>query len=248
MNMVAPFAFARKLLRPFAFLAALGGLSACDPGIGGAPLLPSRGAVPVALLVPQSDLETGAVLAQSLENAARLAIGDLQNVQIDLRVYDTGGSATGATSAASRAVAEGAKVIIGPVFAEAANAAGAAVASRGVNVLAFSNNPAIAGGNVFILGNTFQSSANRLVAFANGSGRNSIYVVHAANAAEASARDAVQSAIARTGAQFAGAMSFEPSQQGVIDALPLIADGVEASGANTIVLTSGTSGGIGAPS
>ncbi len=244
MNIVAPFAFARKLFRPFAFSAALLALAACDAGIGGAPLLTSRDAIPVALLVPQSDLETGAVLASSLENAARLAISDLEGVEIDLRVYDTGGSASGATNAAMAAVGDGAKVILGPVFAEAANAAGGAVANRGVNVLAFSNNPAIAGGNVFILGNTFQSSANRLMRYANGSGRNSVYVVHAANAAEMTARDAVQSAIAQTGAQLAGTYAFELSQQGVINALPEIADGVEASGANAIVLTSGTSGAL----
>ena len=241
MNIVAPFAFARKLFRPFAFSAALLALAACDAGIGGAPLLTSRDAIPVALLVPQSDLETGAVLASSLENAARLAISDLEGVEIDLRVYDTGGSASGATNAAMAAVGDGAKVILGPVFAEAANAAGGAVANRGVNVLAFSNNPAIAGGNVSILGNTFQSSANRLMRYANGSG---VYVVHAANAAEMTARDAVQSAIAQTGAQLAGTYAFELSQQGVINALPEIADGVEASGANAIVLTSGTSGAL----
>ncbi|MEL7345494.1 MAG: ABC transporter substrate-binding protein, partial [Pseudomonadota bacterium] len=195
MNIVAPFAFARKLFRPFVFSTALLAMTACDVGIGGAPLINSRAAVTVALLVPQSDLETGAVLASSLENAARLAISDLDGVEIELRVYDTGGSATGAANAATAAVQDGARVILGPVFAEAANAAGGAVANRGVNVLAFSNNPAIAGGNVFILGNTFQNAANRLMTYANGAGRNNVYVVHAANAAEVSARDAVQGAL-----------------------------------------------------
>jgi hypothetical protein len=38
-------------------------------------------------------------------------------------------------------VAEGAQVILGPVFAQEANAAGVAVAASGVNVLSFSNNP-----------------------------------------------------------------------------------------------------------
>ena len=35
---------------------------------------------------------------------------------------------------------DGAKIILGPVYAEAANAAGIAAARKGVNVLAFSNN------------------------------------------------------------------------------------------------------------
>ena len=37
------------------------------------------------------------------------------------------------------AVAEGAQIILGPVFAQEANAAGVAVAGQGVNGLAFSN-------------------------------------------------------------------------------------------------------------
>jgi hypothetical protein len=52
---------------------------------------------------------------------------------------------------------EGAAIILGPVSADEANAAGVAVAASGVNVLAFSNNPTIAGGNVFLLGSTFQN-------------------------------------------------------------------------------------------
>jgi hypothetical protein len=58
-----------------------------------------------------------------------------------------------------QAVQDGAKIIIGPVFAQDAAAAGRAVAPRGINVLSFSNNTAVAGGNVFVLGNTFDNTA-----------------------------------------------------------------------------------------
>ncbi len=63
---------------------------------------------------------------------------------------------------AAKAVNDGAKIILGPFFALEANAAGAAVASSGVDVLSFSNNPDVAGGNVFILGQTFDTTARRL--------------------------------------------------------------------------------------
>ena len=133
-------------------------LAACGPvGIGanrGGPSIDLNAPVPVALLVPSGTGQTSDdVLAVNLENAARMAIGDLDGVSIDLRVYSSGATAAQAAAAASKAVDEGAKIILGPVFAEAANAAGQAVAGRGVNVLSFSNNPAIAGGNVFVLGN-----------------------------------------------------------------------------------------------
>ena len=46
-----------------------------------------------------------------------------------------------------------------------------AVAGAGVNVLAFSNNPDIAGGNVFVLGPTFQNTANRLASLRRAAGQ-----------------------------------------------------------------------------
>ena len=156
--MFARLSSARKTVaRVFILLSAFW-LSACVPvGVVGTNDNTGRridpaAAVQVALLIPGGS-ETGSdsLLATNLENAARLAISDLNGVNIDLRIYNTGADPVQAAAVASRAVDNGAKIILGPLFAEAANAAGVAVASRNVNVLAFSNNPSIAGGNVFVL-------------------------------------------------------------------------------------------------
>mgnify|MGYP006212893533 CR=1 FL=1 len=81
------------------------------------------------MLVPGgSGQASDELLARSLQNAARMAIGDLAGVKIDLRVYNTAGSPAQAASQAQKAVAEGAQVILGPVYAQEANAAGVAVA------------------------------------------------------------------------------------------------------------------------
>ena len=135
--------------------------------------------VQVALLVPGGSGDRGdSFLSSNLENAARLAISDLNGVNIDLRVYNTAGDPLQAAQVANAAVDDGAKIILGPLFGEAANAAGVSVANRNVNVLAFSNNPTIAGGNVFILGATFGNTANRLVQYAGRQGINRYTVVH----------------------------------------------------------------------
>ena len=68
-----------------------------------------------------------------------MAVGDLKNVQIHLRIYDTAGNPAQAAIQAQKAVDDGAKIILGPLFGEAANAAGMAVADEGINVLSFSN-------------------------------------------------------------------------------------------------------------
>ena len=219
-------------------------LAACEPvalGGGGPSINPGK-PIPVALLVPAGSGNAGDdIIAASLTNAARLAIADLDGVAIDLRVYNTAGRADVASQMAQQAVQEGAKIILGPVFAENAAAVGNAVASRNVNVLAFSNNPAIAGGNVFILGPTFQNTANRLVRFSVGRGKDRIMIVHGFDAAEESGRDAIARAISVSGGTVAGISGFELSQQGVINAVRDIARNVRTSSAEAIFLTSGTS-------
>ncbi|MGI9391909.1 MAG: penicillin-binding protein activator [Boseongicola sp.] len=218
-------------------------LSACDVPFAGGPLINTTRAVPVALLVPSSS-PNGAAIAQSLENAARLAVGDLESVEIDLRIYDTGGTSEGAAEAAAAALDEGANIFIGPLFAEAAASAGSVAAGRGVNVLTFSNNPAVAGGNVFLLGNTFQTSADRLARYAVQQGRGAMYVVHAQDQAEELGRDAIQRAMSANGGGVAGVSSFPLSQEGVINEIPNISRDFRASGANAIFVTSGTAGAL----
>ena len=75
-------------------------------------------------------------------------------------------------------------------------------------------------------------------------GKGSILVVHADDAAEIAGRDAILQAIRASGATLAGTSSFEPSQQGVIDAVPVITEAVRGSGAQAVFLTSGTSGAL----
>jgi len=224
-------------------------LAACQPvnlsgGNGGQSIDP-KAPVPVALLVPGGSGNSGDdLLAINLENAARLAIADLQGVNIDLRVYNTAGNPSQAASVAVQAVKDGAKIIIGPLYAEAANAVGVAVAGRNVNVLAFSNNEQIAGGNVFILGHTFQNSANRLVSYATRQGRGKIMTVHARTHAGEVGRAAIAGAIAKAGATQAGVGSYEFSQDGITSAVPGIARTIRNSGAQAVFFTSDTAGAL----
>ena len=243
--MFAVFQFARKSMRNLTIPALALGLAACDtvPGAGlnSGPSLSSGDPVPVALLVPSgSGRGTDEILAQSLENAARLAMRDLNGAQIDLRVYPTAGDAALAAANAEKAVDEGAKIIIGPVYSSAANAAGRAVAGDGVNVLSFSNNGAIAGGNLFVLGPTFQNTANRMVSYAVSQGKSRFVVVHGQDTAGTQGRDAILNAISSRGATVAGTVGYALSQQDVIAAIPQIKDAVTQNSADAVFLTTDT--------
>ncbi len=239
---------ARKFPGAIVAMLSLVWLTACGGGFGGfggaGPNIDISKPVPVALLVPSGGGNAADdALAASLENAARLAMSELGGVKIDLRVYPTAGNPNQAISAASDAVAGGAKIILGPVYAP--NAAAAGSAAPGLNVLAFSNNSSVAGGNVFVLGNTFENTARRLVSYAAASGKGNILVVNGENPAERQGRNAVLRAISQTpGASQAGVHGFEVSQTGVINAVPEIVKAARSSGAQSVFLTSGTDGAI----
>ncbi|PVZ50458.1 penicillin-binding protein activator [Thalassobacter stenotrophicus] len=223
---------------------AVAGCQANFPGGGSRAVSPDR-AVPVAILLPYGSANAGdSVVAQALEDAARLAIGDLAGVRLDLRVYETAGDAAIGAAAATRAVDDGAKVILGPLYADVAAAVGVAVANDNVSVLSFSNNTSVAGGNVYVLGNTFENTADRVISYATAQGRNRVAVLHANDTAGNIARAAVQSAVGKSGATLVAAIPYELSQEGVFNAVPIVRDAVREAGANSVFFTSAYSGAL----
>ncbi|MBK5927685.1 penicillin-binding protein activator [Rhodobaculum claviforme] len=239
---------ASPLRRAALAVAALGLVAACEPVSMSGPAAPAVDRdrpVQVALLVPAGSGQTGdAALARSLENAARLAVADLGATRIDLRIYDTAGNAGQAAQQATRAVNEGAQVILGPVFADSARAVGTALAGTGVPVLSFSNNPRAASGNVFILGPTFDNTAQRLVAHAVSQDKRRFLAVAERNDSGEIGREAIARAAQRAGGVMAGAETFDFSQQGVVDAVPRIAEAARNGGADAIFFTSNTAGAL----
>lgn len=232
----------RRVVRPLSAIAAAAALSACDPtALTGGPGAGGSDTVQVALLVPAGAGDGNvAFLAQNLTNAARLAAADLDGAQVDLRVYDTAGNAAQAARVTSQAIGEGADVIVGPLFAEAAAAAGVAAAGSGVTVLSFSNNPGIAGGNVFVMGPTFDNTARRLLGYARRQGVSSIMIVNGNAADEVVGRDAIARAAQSVGVSVAATRSFDMSQQGIDAAVPGIVSSARASGVDALFLTSNT--------
>ncbi|MTH63782.1 penicillin-binding protein activator [Paracoccus shanxieyensis] len=234
-----------SLRRPFARIAAIASalvLAACEPiqtgassGSTGQSIDPSQ-PVQVALLVPGGapDLDW---LARSLTNSARMAAADAQGATIDVRVYNAGSDPATAVAQATQAADQGAKIILGPLFADSANAVGNAMAPRGINVLSFSNNADIAGGNVFVLGNTFANTANRLVKYAKDTGRRRIMVVAEDDAAGQIGAQAIQQAIQRNGVVMAGMAVHPVSREGIDGVIPNIQQAAQSGNVDAIFMT-----------
>lgn len=248
--MFAILPLARKVLVRLIALMSILWIAACEPagigGIGGGgQSIDPDAPVPVALLVPHGSSTSGeAALARDLEAAARLAVADLSGVKIDLRVYGTAGQAAQAQQAALNAVADGAKIIVGPLHAESANAVALAVASEGVNVLAFSNNPTIAGGNLFVLGQTFDNTAMRLTRYAARQGKTRILAVHSNNLAGQLGKQAIAKAAAAAGAQVVGNIGYDFSKDGVVSAVPKVASMAQSTSAQAVFLTANAAGAL----
>ncbi len=119
----------------------------------------------VALLVPLSG--ANAPVGQSIANAANLALLDVGDKRVNLRVYDT---AAGAGPAADKALADGARLILGPLLAGDVRTVAASAAARGVPVMSFSNDASLAGGDVYVLGFQPGQSIGRTVAYARSRG------------------------------------------------------------------------------
>ena len=169
----------RQARRAF-ILAGLGAvlaLAGCQTGPRG-PRLPGPGPVVpvqpvdtqrnlVAVIVPLSG-DDGAV-GRSIANAETLALHDRGNISFRLTIYDGAGPG-GVTAAATRAIAEGNRLILGPLLAEGVRAAAPIARRADVPIVAFSNDEGVAGRGVYIMGFTPDQSIDRVVRHARGQG------------------------------------------------------------------------------
>ncbi|RHW16603.1 penicillin-binding protein activator [Sphingomonas gilva] len=119
----------------------------------------------VALLVPMTG--ANARVGQSLANATTLALLDTKSERVRITTYDT---ATGAAAAAQRAIADGNRLILGPLLAEDVRAAAPIARRADVPVISFSNDVSVAGEGVFVMGYTPAESIERVVAYARSQG------------------------------------------------------------------------------
>ncbi|WP_118135859.1 penicillin-binding protein activator [Oceanicella sp. SM1341] len=206
----------------------------------GAAAIPMSGPVTVALMVPtgSSDAERNAI-GEGLVNAAQMAKADLSGTPIDLRIYETGGDAARARAAAERAVSEGAKIIVGPLFGASAQAVGPVAQRAGLKVLTFSTNPAAAGGNVFLLGQTAETEADRMLSYVSSTGRRTVSVFSPDTPTGQAAASAVRAAAGRHNLQLVQSSSYPRSFRGIQDQAQVFANGVTAE---ALVLPDGGQG------
>jgi len=214
------------------------------------PLAVGTGQVKVGLILPLSAAGNAGVAAQSMKNAAEMALAEFQNPNIQLLIKDDGGSPQGAQQVTQQALDEGAEIILGPLFAGSVPATAQLTRTRGTSVIAFSTDSSVAGRGVYLLSFLPESDVNRIVDYSAGIGKRSFAALLPDNAygnvVEAAFKQAVgrkgriaafekygadRSAAARTVAQALGsADALFIADDG--DSVVATADALTAAGAN----------------
>ncbi|HXC29781.1 MAG TPA: penicillin-binding protein activator [Stellaceae bacterium] len=186
-----PRRFYAPLASRFAALLLTGALAACAGGSRPAPVVnplanpqmkpapitavtatpmpaPGKETVKVALLLPLSG--PNADLGKAMLEAAQLALFTTGSDKLTLIPRDTTGNAGGAADAARSVIADGAKLILGPLIADEVDAVKPIAQAANVNIIAFSTKTEIAGGNVFLIGFLPKQEVAREVSYARDQG------------------------------------------------------------------------------
>src|SRR5712671_3882461 len=205
----------------------------------------------VGLILPLSGAGNAGVAAQSMKNAAEMALAEFQNPNIQLLIKDDGGNPQGAQQGTQQALDEGAEIILGPLFAASVPATAQLARTRGVSVIAFSTDSSVAGRGVYLLSFLPESDVNRIVEYSASIGKRSFAALLPENAygnvVEAAFRPAVGRrggrivAFEKYGADRAAAARNVAQALGQADALFIaddgdsvvsVADALTAAGAN----------------
>jgi branched-chain amino acid transport system substrate-binding protein len=228
-------------------------LSACSGGnsandflsnLSNAPAAPAQpaaaigtGRIKVGLILPLSGSGNAGIAAQSMRNAAEMALAEYNSQDIQLLVKDDGGSAAGAQQGAQQAIDEGAEIILGPLFALTVGPVGQVARSRGVPVIAFSTDANVAARGVYLLSFLPESDVERIVSFAASQGKRSFAALVPDNAYGTVVEGAFKQAVGRRNGRVV-ALEHYPLDRGQMQG-PARNVALAAKGADAIFIPDG---------
>ncbi len=169
------------------------------------------GPVKVALVLPLTQASgSTSVVGVSLRNAAELALTEAGGNDLTLIVKDDHSTADGARIAAQEAVAEGADLIIGPLFGPSVREVGRVAHGADKSVIAFSTDSSTGGHGVYLLSFLVESYVDRIVDFAASKGKKSMAALIPENDYGRVAEAAFQQAAARNNIRVMTIEHYQP--------------------------------------
>ena len=201
------------------------------PAPAPAPLPADEGRHRVALLVPLSG--THGAAGQAVANATTMALLDTNATKLRITTYDT---SLGAPAAAARAVADGNKLILGPLLGEDALAVAQTARSAQVPVISYTGDDSVAGGNVFVMGSIPAQSIARVVRYARAQGATRFAALIPLGDYGERAGKAMIASVRAAGGQLVGMESYDRTDGAVANAVKRL----KARGAYDAVLVADT--------
>jgi ABC-type branched-subunit amino acid transport system substrate-binding protein len=129
---------------------------------------PASGKVKVAILLPLSG--KNAALGQAMLNAAQQAVFDSAASNFELMPRDTGSNEQAAETSARDAVASGAQLLIGPLFATSVPAVRRVAQSANIGMLTLSTDTSLAAPGLYVMGFAPDAQVDRVVKYAAAHG------------------------------------------------------------------------------
>jgi branched-chain amino acid transport system substrate-binding protein len=203
----------------------LGGTSP-PPGSNAPPVQPTAvgaGQVKVALVLPLSAAGNAGAAAQSMKNAAEMALAEFTSPNIQLLIKDDAGTAQGAQTAAQQAVDEGAEIILGPLFAVSVGAVAQVARTRNIPVIAFSTDTSVASRGVYLLSFLPESDVERIVEYAVSQGKRSFAALVPENAYGSVVEAAFNQAVSKRGARIIALERYPLDRQRMQDPVKRVA-------------------------
>lgn len=185
----------------------------------------------VALLVPLSG-QNGEV-GQSIANATTMAILDTEASNLRITTYDT---AEGPQAAARQAIADGSKLIIGPLLGSNVVSVRAEAAPANVPIISFSNDATVAGPGVFVMGHIPEQSIARSVEYARDNGADSFAILAPDGDYGVRADAALRSALSEYGGNLVASENYSRSNTSVVSAAGRLK---QRGGFDTILIADG---------
>ncbi len=162
--------------------------------------------------------------ASSLLAAIEMALFDQNNADILILPKDTGGDPRKTTSVAEEVIAEGADIIIGPLFAENVRAASNVARLDEIPVIAFSNDLTAAGGGAFLMSFPPEEEVARVVDWAVLNGINRFAFIGPRTDYARRVETALRFEAARRSSIVLAAEFYDPGNEAPVDEARRLAD------------------------
>jgi ABC-type branched-subunit amino acid transport system substrate-binding protein len=167
--------------------------------------------VRIGVLLPFSNGSASTrLLASSMLKAAEMALYDSGKRDLLLMTADEGSGGAEAAAGLRTLLSEGAEIIIGPLFAQSVMAAAPLARDRGVPLISFSTDRAVAGNGVYLLSFQPENQVRRIVSYAAAQGHSAFAALVPATAYGARVTEGFRDGVAASNAHIVDQESFVP--------------------------------------